>query len=334
MSGMEMDWLEHFALPDAADRTLLSRAARLKGEATVHDLTRPILQQVAQSVGIDFATALLYERLCREDATRAALCTALSPREPSTLPRNVLVGVVPGAFYREYSFTGADGQRVLDAARRAGIRAERVPLASFGSLKENARTLGNWLARHPADEICLVSLSKGSADVQFALTESDAAQRFRNVSVWVNLSGIVQGTALADWLLRQRWRRLLVRVFAWWRGYPFDVLRDLQRDGNPRLESAFDWPAHLRVFHVIGFPLRRHLSSPWARRAHQRLEPWGPTDGGGILLADAVRWPGTLVPLWGADHYLRPEVGDVGSLVLRLLACDRPVDAVATSSAL
>lgn len=30
-------------------------------------------------------------------------------------------------------------------------------------------------------------------------------------------------------------------------------------------------------------------------------------DGGGILLADAARFPGTLIPIWGADHYLQPS---------------------------
>jgi len=32
----------------------------------------------------------------------------------------------------------------------------------------------------------------------------DSATIFRNVSLWINVSGIVQGTTLADWLLAQR----------------------------------------------------------------------------------------------------------------------------------
>ena len=146
--------------------------------------------------------------------------------------------------------------------------------------------------QHPDDEICLVSLSKGGTDLQYALTEPGAEDDFQNVSTWINVSGIVQGTALANWLLGQWWRSLLIRAFAWWRRYPFDVLHEIKRDDNARLENALAWPAHLRVYHVISFPLRRHMSNPWAQRAHRRLEAWGPSDGGGILLADAVRWPG------------------------------------------
>jgi hypothetical protein len=112
----------------------------------------------------------------------------------------------------------------------------------------------------------------------------------------------------------------MIRAFAWWRRYPFEVLHEIKRDGNKRLENAFAWPAHLRIYHVIGFPLRRRMTNPWAQRAHRRLEAWGPSDGGGILLGDAVRWPGTIVPLWGADHYLQHDRYDVAALVLRLLA--------------
>jgi len=66
-------------------------------------------------------------------------------------------------------------------------------------------------------------------------------------------------------------------------------------------------PVHLRIVHVCGFPLRRHLTHPWAPRAYERLAGLGPNDGGGLLLADCARWPGILCPVWGADHYLAPN---------------------------
>jgi len=303
---------------DADDHAIFERASAWAAHPALENLTRPALAEVASAEGIDFATALLYDRLLRRESVRE-MFEVLGSRDPSPR-REVLVAMVPGAFYQEYAFTGADGQRVLDAAKRAGVRAERVPVKSFGSLRENARILRDWLAQHPEDDVCLVSLSKGGTDVQFALTEPGADLAFRNVSTWINLSGIVGGTVLANWLLSHWWRSLLIRAFAWWRGYSFDVLYEIKRDGNERLERGLAWPSHLRVFHVIGFPLRGHLQNPWAKRAHRRLEPHGPSDGGGILLADAVRWPGTIIPLWGADHYMQSESHDVAALVMRLLS--------------
>jgi hypothetical protein len=302
---------------DEADRLLLARAAAWPAHLTAEELTQPVLREIAGREGVDFATALLYDRLLRREPVRAALATMTSAEATTSLPARAIIGVIPGAFYKEYTFTGADGQRVLDAAHRHGCRAERVPVHSFGPLADNARILCDWLDQHAGDEILLVSLSKGGSDVQHALTLPGAAHAFRNVALWVNLSGIVQGTALADWLLAQTFRSLCIRVFAWWRGYPFHVVHEIRR----REPISFaDWPAGLRVLHLLGFPLRRHLANPWAERAHRRLEPWGPSDAGGNLLADAVSWPGVLVPLWGADHYLQDGRYDIAALVMRLLA--------------
>jgi hypothetical protein len=301
---------------DAADRVLLERAAGWPSYPAVEDLTHPVLIQLVEREGTDFATALLYDRLLRRDSIRSTLTALTANATTPQPPRNALIGVVPGAFYKEYLYTGADGQQVLDGARRLGCRAERVPLESFGSLDDNARILCGWLGRHPGEEIYLVSLSKGGTDVQHALTLPEATRIFQNVSLWLSLSGILQGTVLADWFLAQPLRSFFVRLFAWWRGYPFHVLREIRRRENAVFVNG---PKHMRVAHLIGFPLRRHLSHRLAERAHQRLETWGPSDGGGILLADVVQWPGLLIPLWGADHYLRPPGQEMCSLVMRVL---------------
>lgn len=305
-----------FANPDtldADDRALLQRAADWPAHQAVDELTQSALREIAIREGIDFATALLYDRLLRRN-TR-------SPIAIKTIAGDVSVGVAPGAFYKEYAFTGADGQRVLDIASRIGLNAERIPFASFGSLADNAATLLEWLKRKPDKNIVLVSLSKGGTDIQHALTLPGAERAFRSVSLWINLSGILQGTGLADWLLARPMRSLFVRIFAWWRRYPFEVVHELRR----REHADFaPWPSSMHVVHVVGFPLRRHLNHRLAKRGYARLEPWGPNDGGGIVLADVVRWPGTVLPVWGADHYLRQESFDVDGLLARLLSFELP----------
>lgn len=305
--------------PDAIDTALMERAAAHHACLSIDKLTPAALQQISERDGIDFATAMMYDRVLQRASTRIILELLKREQVQQTPRRDVLIGVVPGAFYKEYAFTGADGQRVLDAAEKRGVRAERIPLHSFGSLADNALILCDWLARHAHEEVVLVSLSKGGTDLQHALSLPGSEEIFRKVSLWINVSGIVQGTALADWLLAQTIRSLFVRVFAWWRGYPFHVLHQIRRADHV---DDSKWPRRLRIVHLIGFPLRRHLHNPWAERAHRRLERWGPNDGGGILLADAVRWPGTLIPLWGVDHYLREESAGVADLVMHLLDLD------------
>jgi hypothetical protein len=52
--------------------------------------------------------------------------------------------------------------------------------------------------------------------------------------------------------------------------------------------------------------LARHFSTPFSRFCHRRIAPLGPNDGT-VLLTDILRWPGEVYPVWGADHYFRPE---------------------------
>ena len=65
-------------------------------------------------------------------------------------------------------------------------------------------------------------------------------------------------------------------------------------------------PPTMRMISLVGFPLRRHMTTPFSRFCHRTLSKWGPNDGT-VLLSDLIRWPGEIYPVWGADHYFRPE---------------------------
>lgn len=303
---------------DRADTDVLRRAADWPEYQNCAALTETVLRQVTAEHGIDFATALLHDRLCRRSLEQQAFLEDLEAMAGGTgLASDFRVVVVPGAFYREYGHTGAGGEVVLEAARTLGCRAERVHIPSFDRLGKNARVLCDWLDQQHGEPIILVSLCKGAADVRTALGMTGAAAVFRNVRAWVSLSGLLGGTALVTWL-RQRWLRWqMVRLLAWWRGYSMEALREIERGGT--LAGDVRLPHWLPVIHVAGFPLRRHLSSGWARRGHERLAALGPNDGGGLMLADVLHWPGLVLPVWGADHYLRPAGQDMRALIVRVL---------------
>jgi hypothetical protein len=309
---------------DDSERDLLTRAAAWPEYADLDSLSEEALRQLAARAGIEFATALLFDRLVR--STRhgpfIARVQSRAAEAPAAL-RHVTVAVVPGAFHKEDRHSGADGRLVLEAVQRLGCRVERVPLPSFGSLRAGAALIRDWLRGCAAEEIVLVSLSKGGAEVKLALAEADADETFRRVRAWVSLSGLDFGTPLAGWLRRRPWRLLPIRLLFWLRGYHYAALADLERRPGGTLDFAVQPPAGLRVVHVVGFPLARHLTSALAGRGYRRMAPLGPNDGGPILLADVLRLPGLVYPFWGADHYLRPA-WDVRGLVARLLqaACD------------
>jgi hypothetical protein len=321
----------------AADADLLRRAAAVADHPGLETLSANALRMLAERVGIDLATAVLYDRVRRSprhtplvravDARRAKLSAsapALHPILKSPPAADVTVGVVPGAFWRHHSNTGADGQQVFDAAARLGLSCARVPMPSLGSLWENAAVLLGWLAgRRSGPPVVLVSLSKGGADVKAALAiaaaERTAAADFGRVVAWASLSGTLQGTPLVRWLRDRPLRCWGVRALLAARGLPFAAVDELARAETAPLWAWPTLPPGLRLIHVAGFPLRRHLAHPWAPRAYERVAPLGPNDGGGVLLGDLAGWPGEVYAVWGADHYLRPP-GDDGSLLAAVLA--------------
>ena len=288
----------------AHDRELLARAGAWDQCPDLRDFSSEKLVQIAQSYGLDFATAILYDRVLRHDHHGAFFQRVRSPASAAKPP--ALVGIVRGAFYHEHKNTGADGARVIEIVSSLNCAVECVPLESFGSLTRNATLIAEWLRKHQRETVMLISLSKGSADLKVALGLPGAAELFCNVGAWISLSGLVQGTPLVAWLRRKQLRQIGVRCLLWLRGHRYSVVEELRHESDGPLVNWPAVPSHLRIIHVVAFPLCRHLAHPWAKRAYERIAPLGPNDGGGVLLDTVAKIPGTVFPVWGADHYLQP----------------------------
>jgi hypothetical protein len=270
-------------------------------------LTEERLRRISADQGIDFATRLLFEAVSESPRHAEFLERLESPSDGPWADTPPTVVIVPGAFYREDKSSGADGQAVIDIVRQFGCPTARIPLESFGPLRRNAAIIRDWLRARPSGEtVVMASLSKGGAEVKLALAEPDAAETFRNVCGWINVSGIYHGTPLITWLRSQWWRLPLIWLLFRLRGYSYSALWDLERRPGGLLDFDPPLPERMRVVHLVGFPQQRDLTTALARRGHRRLAPLGPNDGGPILLADVVRLPGHVYPVWGADHFLRP----------------------------
>jgi hypothetical protein len=260
---------------------------------------------------IDAATERLYRGLLESPLHGPFIRRVDELCDEPTLPgwaHDAVLAIVPGLSYRENPRSGADGRYVREEAARIGCPTCLVPLASGGTVRENARLLCDWLIGRPSRPVILVSLSKGGADVKMALAEPDAEPAFRNVVAWVSLCGTLDGTRMADWLLSRNPRAVALRLYCRLRGQSPAVLRDLRyRRGGP-LDRPLRLPSHIRLISVVGFPLRRHFTRGAARRCHDRLADLGPNDGA-LVLTDVCALPGLVYPVWGADHYLQPERG-------------------------
>jgi len=299
----------HRALSTECEAALLRRAAARAQHTTLESLTPETLQQITQQDGVDFATALLFDRF-RTVPGHAAFIRRIDKLRQSSLrlPEGfrMKVVVVPGALYVERPDMGGNGQLVREVAEGLGCASDLVPLASRGSVVENARRLNSWLAQQRDEPVVFVSLSKGGADVKMALAAPESAHTFRNVIAWVNVCGPLNGSCMANWIIESRVRRSLCRLQYRWQRRDFRFITDLRHGPGGPLDFPVAVPLSMRLVSVVGFPLRRHLTTPFSRFCHRTLAAWGPNDGT-TLLSDLRGWPGEIYPVWGVDHYFRPQ---------------------------
>jgi hypothetical protein len=317
----------------ASERQLLERAAAWPECSDHADLTAEALERITQREGVDFATALFFDRFQKAPAHADFIQRINRLCETSTVRRETLdarIVIVPGALYLERPDLGSDGRLVREVAEAFGLETDLIPLVSFGSVAHNAQLIREWLEKNSGQRLVLVSLSKGGPDLKVALSSPDASNLFRDVVAWINVGGPLNGTRMADWILASRWRRWFVRWRFKRQGRDFQFLADLQHRRGGLLDFTPCLPASTMVLSLVGVPLRRHLTSRFARFCHRRLSVFGPNDGT-TSLADLLNWPGQIYPVWGVDHYFRAEnrARSLIAAVLRWLAegVDRNRDA-------
>lgn len=296
------------ACADPAERKLLARAAATQEFTALRELKAETLRAIAARDGIDFATALLFDRVTRSEphASFIARVDQAHGTIPADFARSVVIAIVPAPFYREMPHSGADGRVIREVAAEAGIACELVPVRSAGTLAENAAILREWLRARAGRRIVLVSLCKGGADVKFALAQPHSTGDFAEVAAWINICGTLRGSHVARWSMATRSRLLATWIYCRCKGAGTQFLRELAPTVTGPLAAPLRLPATLRLFSIVGFPLRVHLTNAYMRRCHAIIAPAGPNDGG-VLLADVSELPGPIYPVWGADHYLRPD---------------------------
>jgi hypothetical protein len=306
------------------DRELRQRAAKYPDFSCLSDLTSDVLRQVTADCGIDFATALLCDRLLNSDKHGTAIKRLDQLRQTqhqSVRSIPVTFAIAPGAFHEEFPHTGADGRLLRQEAERYGCRTAMIPVPSTGTLSGNAAVIRDWLDSQPDGKIILASVSKGGSDVKVALSMKNSAHAFRNVLAWINVCGILDGSPMVNWLHSKRLRMLCIRSLFWLRGYDFRVIRDLRRGPGSPLDFELQLPDHMKMITVVGFPLTEHMTNRLSRNFRNRIAPLGPNDGS-VMLGDACHLPGHVYPVWGADHYMRPswELRTLAAAILQFLA--------------
>jgi hypothetical protein len=287
------------------------------GDAQAQSNAGQLMRKAASLQALDEATRALYVRV-REAPRNRCLAAALEQGPmPSTVPAHgARILLVPGILYRDYPETGADGARLRAIAASIGIPFETIPAEGTAGLDAAASLIIDRLERLPVDEqVLLFSLSKGSAEVRHALIQGDGDAAFRRVRAWVSVSGLPFGTPSFEGVLRRPLSRVLFAAWFWWRRWKLEPVRELLAY---QPQAPFVLPPHLTFIQIAAFPLHSHLRDRRSRRLQQRLAALGPNDGFAVL-NDLAALPGSLYPVWGADHYLE-GAPDLSGRIERLVA--------------
>jgi hypothetical protein len=293
---------------------VLARVQHEYPDLSYAECTHATLAEITRRHGVDFATALFFDRI-RRVPRNGAFASALETDDAHPPLARGKVLIVPALFYRHRPTRGADGALVRRAAERAGLDVEVVPVESGGSARQNAAILCELLPRRASEPTVIVSLSKGSADLRLAFEEMATAPA--GVRAWINVCGLLRGTPAIDRLLQRWWRRWLLRMIIRRGGGSPELPGEFTTASSSPLRRAMHAPRGVLVINLLGFPLRDHLATPFGRLRHRQMARYGPNDGLG-LLRDAIIEPGLTYPVWGADHYFR--VPAAPALLARVIA--------------
>jgi hypothetical protein len=297
------------SIPDDEWQFIQEAAAPELGSfAPERPLSSEVIRSLTHSCGVDHATAAIYAWLLESldhgneiKAFFAAAAAGPCSEAIRAATAQLTVFIVPGAFYEEYPQTGAGGESLMRELESLEVRVRRIPTLSTGTLEQNTAIVGAHLRENATHDSVIVSLSRGGAEIKCLMR--DDPECLRHVSLWVSIGGILTGSPLINWV-RKRW---MIDWLNWLvfrcRGRDYRCFTELARGAEGSLDFDAHLPNHLRAIHVIGFPLRRHVTSRYARAWHRRFAAQGPNDGV-MLLEDVLGHPGLILPLWAADHYV------------------------------
>ena len=280
--------------PNATDQATLDAGRELYDKSPTSTPSRDQIRQLNQRYGTDVTTAFLFWHFYHQVPPLSAL-------NPVCDKNDWMIAIVPGAFYKEHPEIGGDGRDIAERAAAKGWQCEMIPTASLGTLRENADTISQFIRRRAqTHKVMVASLSKGTMDMEMALRRDPGLGE--SLLAWISISGVVRGTMMADWLLDRRRLRLLCHLMCWRHGADKQAVRDLRH----RPDGETPTIPRIPYIQVAGFPLKRHLSHWRARLWHRRFRSIGPSDSV-VLLEDLLGFPGVVLPIWGADHYLQSE---------------------------
>ena len=265
---------------DAPEPALAVARALERGDTAA---MREALAAHARATSLDEAAELFARTLDavpRNRAFRVRYERALAdPLWPARASSHELFLLVPGWRYRTDPATGADLARVHRVLEDLGLETRLVPIDENDTVEANAVTLAAEIERLLPEgrRLILVSTSKGGAETHLALDRLRQAGRAGHVAAWVNIGGLLHGTAIADYW--DTWPRSWLAAIGFaFRGHHTRAIPTMATAASRARIAASQLPAHVVVVNYLAVtrerrPHRldaRQLRDPRRARAERR----------------------------------------------------------------
>ncbi|MBI3815360.1 MAG: hypothetical protein HY279_12975 [Nitrospinae bacterium] len=281
--------------------------------------TRYLLKSIAESHSTDLAALALWQSMLRDSGNRRAQSMFLhefsrlkehlreTPDRFTPDKSGYLIVFVPGWFYKSQPENGADFAKPRQSLTDAGVRTALLEIEENGTVEHNGDLIAKHLARLSRGEqkIIVVSASKAGPEVALALSELQRTNTNHNVKAWVNIGGVLRGSALADKALT--WPTCwFVKLFVI-KGASFDGIESMATLRSAERAERINLPSDILVMNYVGIPLSGQVSNR-ARLGYSLLRADGPNDGLTLIVDEIPAASVTIVEL-GLDHFFSdPEI--------------------------
>ncbi len=281
--------------------------------------SRSLLKSVARNHSTDLAALILWQSLTRDSKNRQAqrmffqefslLGANAQKTSLRTIPNksDYLIVFVPGWLYKSQPENGADFAKPRQVLRDVGVRAALLEIKENGTVERNGDLIANQLVTLSRREqkIIVVSASKAGPEVALALTELQETNTSHSVKAWVNVGGVLRGSALADRALT--WPTCwFVKLFVI-NGSSFNGIESMTTLHSAKRAEHITLPSGLIVLNYVGIPLSGQVTER-ARLGYSLLREHGPNDGL-TQIVDEIPAASITIPEIGLDHFFNdPEM--------------------------
>jgi len=133
-----------------------------------------------------------------------------------------------------------------------------------------------------------------------AMEEVLSPDRLDKVEAWINIGGILRGSALADSAIH--WpKQLLVRLFLLPRDWDFNSIVSMTTERSHERLNRIHLPSDILYLNYVGIPLSGHITKR-AKGGYSELRELGPKDGLTLIPDEIIPSSVTIAEI-GLDHY-------------------------------